>query len=253
MVNSFDDAIGTLLDAVDQAGIADHTAIIFISDNGGNMYNGIREKDTQGAEYITAPTSNAPLRGGKATMFEGGIRVPCVVVWPGLVKPDSQSDEIIQTTDFYTTLLNLLDIPLPKDHELDGLDITPALRGDKLTPRPIFTYFPHSPGVPDWLPPSIAVHYENWKLIRLFHEGENGARGYLLYDLSKDIGEQNNLAAKYPEKVKQMDKMIEDYLKAANVVVPKPNPGFDPGKYRPQDIGVQKGGLKVAKKVEVNR
>ena len=247
MVHSLDDAIGSLLNAVDNAGIVDHTAIVFISDNGGNMYNGIREKDAQGREYVTTPTSNAPLRGGKATIFEGGIRVPCVVVWPGVTQPGTRSNEIIQSTDFYTTLLKLLDIPLPQDHVLDGIDITPALRGGKLNRRPIFTYFPHNPGVPDWLPPAMAVHYEDWKLIRLFHQGNNGAHDYLLYNLTEDIGEKNNLAATHPQKVQELDQIIEDYLQAANAVIPQPNPAFDPAKYRPEDIGVQKGGLKVAK------
>ena len=118
-----DDAVGTLLDAVDGAGVADNTIIVFTSDNGGNIYN-----DVEGVP----PTSNAPLRGGKATMFEGGIRVPCVVVWPGVTQPGSRSDEIIQLSDFYPTLMDGLDIDLPKDWPLDGTDIMPALKGGKL-------------------------------------------------------------------------------------------------------------------------
>jgi arylsulfatase A-like enzyme len=214
---------------VDAAGIAEHTAIIFISDNGGNMYNVVDS---------VRPTSNAPLRGGKATMFEGGIRVPCVVVWPGITKPGSRSDEIIQTSDFYTTILKQLNVSLPDNHVVDGTDITPALQGKRLNRESIITYFPHSPPVPDWLPPSMAVHSGDWKLIRLFHQGENGAHDYLLYNLADDIGEIKNLAARYPDKVARLDRLMETYIQRARTVVPQPNPKFDPSKYQPEKIGV---------------
>lgn len=229
MVESLDDAVGALLDAVDEAGIADRTVIVFTSDNGGNMYV---EVDGE------VPTSNAPLRGGKATMFEGGIRVPCVVVWPGIVEPGSRSHEIIQTSDFYPTLLSGLGIEIPEDHDVDGIDIAAALRGGKLNREATFTYFPASPPVPDWLPPSVAVHSGDWKLIRLFHEGDNGAHDYRLYNLANDIGEQQNLASVHLDKVKQLDRLIENHLKDAKAVVPLPNPRFDPKQYAPERIGV---------------
>ena len=245
MVHSLDDAIGTLLDEIDRLGIADRTAIIFISDNGGNMYNGIVETTMSGAEYVTAPTSNAPLRGGKATIFEGGIRVPGIVVWPGITTAGTITDAMIQTTDFYPTILNLLGISLPEDHVIDGVDITPALLGQSWQREPMFTYFPHSPGVPDWLPPSVAVHSDHWKLIRLFHQGKNQKHDYLLYNLKDDIGEQNNLADRYPRRVREMDALIQAHLDDGNSVVPIPNPNFDPEQYRPERIGVQQGGLRV--------
>lgn len=231
MVHSLDDAIGTLLDAVDKKGIADNTVIIFISDNGGNEYNQIE------ADGDAAPTDNTPLRGGKASMFEGGIRVPCIVVWPGITRPGSRSDEIIQTSDFYPTLLNGINIGLSKDHKVDGIDIMPALKGDKLDREAIFTYFPHSPPIPEWLPPSVSVHSGDFKLIRIFYGGENGAHDYRLYNLAKDIGEKNNLAASHPEKVTTLDKMIENHIKDSKAVVPIPNPNFDPKQYRPERIG----------------
>jgi arylsulfatase A-like enzyme len=230
MVHSLDDAVGTLLDAVDKAGITDSTAIIFISDNGGNIH---REVDG------TRVTSNKPLRGGKATMFEGGIRVPCIVVWPGLTKPGTRSDELIQTSDFYPTILKQMGIKRPPNHRVDGADITPILRGGKLEQRPMFTYFPHQPKVHDWLPPSVSVHYGDWKLIRIFHYGENGAHDYRLFNLATDLGEESNLAAGNPNKVSELDKLIEDYLKDSNAVVPLPNPNFDPAQYHPEKIGEQ--------------
>ncbi len=247
MVHSLDDAVGSLLDYVDAADIADETIIIFLSDNGGNIHSGVNETDTKGDSYTTSPTSNAPLRGGKASIFEGGIRVPCVVVWPGLTEPGSRSDAIIQASDFYPTLHAQLQIDLPDEHVVDGLDITPALEGGSIDREAIFTYFPHSPRVPEWLPPSIAVHSGDWKLIRVFHEGENGQHDYLLYDLSTDIGETTNLAAKHPEKVARLDSLIEQHIQDTNAVVPVPNPNFDPSEYKPEQIGIQPGGLKKSR------
>ncbi len=236
MIESMDDAVGALLDAVDDAGLADDTIIVFTSDNGGNMYNEV-EGET--------PTSNFPLRGGKATMFEGGTRVPCVVVWPGVTKPGSRSDEIIQSADFYPTLLNGLGIDLPKDWPLDGIDIMPALKGGALDREAIFTFFPHSPPVPDWLPPAMSVTSGDWKLMRLFCQGENGAHDYLLYNLADDIGETNNLAASHPEKVQSLDRLIESYIAESGAVVPQPNPDFNPRQYMPENIGVPKDRQKV--------
>lgn len=237
MVHSLDDAVGSLLDAVDQRGLVDQTVIIFISDNGGNMYD-----EVDG----TTPTSNFPLRGGKATMFEGGTRVPCVIVWPGITKPGTRSDQVIQTTDFYPTILNQLGIALPENHPLDGVDITPALQGGKLEREAIYTFFPHSPAVPDWLPPAIGVTCGDWKLLRLFFQGDNGAHAYLLFNLKDDLSEKNNLAAAYPEKVQQLDRMIEGHIKDTHAVVPQPNPAFDPKKFMPENIGLPKNRQKAA-------
>lgn len=239
MVHSLDDAVGSLLDEIDRLGIADNTVIIFYSDNGGNMYNHLRETTKDGEKYTTFATSNAPLRGGKASMYEGGIHVPCVIVWPGITHPGTRSDAMIQTTDFYPTILNQLGISIPEDYPVDGYDITQALSGKKWERKSMFTYFPHAPHVPNWMPPAVSVHVGDWKLIRQFYQGENGAHGYLLYNLKDDIGERNNLAAKYPKRVKQMDALIENYLKDAKTVVPLPNPEFDQTKYHPELIGVQ--------------
>lgn len=239
MVHSMDDAVGKLLDEIDRLGIADRTIIVFISDNGGNMYDNIKEITKDGKKYTTAPTSNAPLRGGKATMFEGGIRVPCVVVMPKVTTPEKRSDALIQTTDFYPTLLNHLGIKLPQNHVLDGVDITPALKGEAFARKPMFTYFPHAPKVPDWLPAAVAVTDGDWKLIRQFYQGDNGKHGYMLYNLRKDLGEKENLADKNRKKVKEMDTLIENYLSETKAVIPAPNPAFDISKYHPERIGIQ--------------
>jgi len=236
MVHSFDDAIGSLLDAIDDAGIAEETVIIFISDNGGNMYNRVDD---------TSITSNAPLRGGKATVFEGGIRVPCVVVWPGVTQPGSRSDVLIQASDFYPTLHSGLGIPLPPNHVVDAVDITEVLKGGNLERQAIFTYFPQVVGVPDWLPPSVAVRAGDWKLIRTFFYGDNGAHQFRLYNLKDDIGETENLASSHPEIVERLDAMIDEHFAATDAVLPAPNEKFNPGRYIPENIGVPTARQKV--------
>lgn len=230
MIQSMDDAIGTLLDALDRLKLADNTIIIFTSDNGGNMYN-----EVDG----TTPTSNRPLRGGKASMFEGGVRVPAVIVWPGLTTASTRSEALIQSEDFYPTLLEALALKQTEGQRFDGHNILPALKGDALAGKAVFQYFPHNPGVPDWLPPSVSVHRDDWKLIRIFHGGEKGAHRYLLFNLRDDLGEKNNLASQKPELVAELDALIEGFLTDTKAVVPVPNPAFDPAKYRPELEGKQ--------------
>ena len=241
MIESMDDAVGTLLDTLDRLKLTDNTIIIFASDNGGNMYNLV--------DGGTA-TSNAPLRGGKATMYEGGVRGPAIVAGPGSIKAGSRSDEIIQSSDFYPTLLEMLSIDAQPHQKFDGVSILPALQGKTLGRDAIFTYFPHAPGVPDWLPPAVSVHQGDWKLIRVFHGGEDKKHRYKLFNLEDDIGEQNNLANKYPQRVEQLDSLIEQHLVETEAVRPLPNPNFDPSKYDIASEGKAKlkGGANAAPK-----
>jgi len=231
MVESMDDAVGTLLDALDRLKLTEQTIIIFTSDNGGNMYN-----EVDG----TTPTSNAPLRGGKATMFEGGTRVPCVVVVPGVTKPGSRSDALIQSEDYYPTLLEVLALKRGRGQRFDGNSILPALKGRSLAHNTVFQYFPHDPPVPDWLPPAVSVHRGDWKLIRIFHGGDNGAHRYLLFNLHDDLSEKNNLASAKPDVVAELDALIEKFLTDTKAVVPIVNPAFDPAQYHPEDEGKPK-------------
>lgn len=251
MVHSLDQAVGTILEELDRLGIADNTAIIFFSDNGGNQHSGVTDKLPSGEEYITTLTNNYPLRGGKATIYDGGIREPCIVVWPGITEPNTRTDEIIQSTDFYPTILKLIGAEFPENHTIDGKDITPILKGGNMDREGIFTYFPHQPKVPNWLPPSVAVHVDDWKLIRLFHQGEDGNHEYRLYNLKWDIGEKNNLSKMYPEKVAELDLLIENHLTETKAIVPIPNPDFDPNQFKQLNYGEQIGGYKASKKVEL--
>lgn len=230
MIESFDDAIGTLLDALDRLKLTDNTIIIFASDNGGNMYNVVDG---------VSPTSNAPLRGGKATLFDGGTRVPQIIVWPGLTKADTRSDALTQSEDFFPTLLEGLSLPSAPGQIFDGISILPVLKGGTIERETVFQYFPNSPNVPDWLPPGVSVHRrDGWKLIRIFHAGEKGAHRYLLHNLTEDPGEKNNLASQKPELVAELDALIETFLTDTKAVVPIPNPNFDPAKYRPELEGI---------------
>ncbi|MEO2028537.1 MAG: sulfatase [Fuerstiella sp.] len=228
MIESMDDAVGTLLDTLDRLGIAQNTIIVFASDNGGNMYN-----EVDG----TTPTSNSPLRGGKATMYEGGVRGPCSVIWPGNVPGGSRCDEVIQSCDFYPTLLEMLNIDPQPGQRFDGISIVPALRREPLKRDAIFTYFPHAPRVPDWLPPAVSVHCGNWKLICIFHGGDDGAHRWKLFNLKNDIGERKDLAGTEPARVRELDALIEQFLIDTKAVVPVPNPNFDPTQYRLEDEG----------------
>ncbi|MEM1068394.1 MAG: sulfatase [Planctomycetota bacterium] len=222
MIESMDDAVGTLLDELQRLALIDNTIIVFASDNGGNTYNLV---DGQ------RPTSNRPLRGGKATMHEGGIRTPAIICWPGQVEEGSKNETLIQSIDYFPTLVDMLGINVDAKQVFDGVSLVPLFRGQELERDGIFTYFPHSPPVPDWIPPSVSVHDDHWKLTRIFFGGAVGEHRYLLYNLRDDVGEQSNLAAAHPEVVKRLDAMIEEHLRITNAITPLPNPRFDPKQY----------------------
>ncbi len=241
MIESMDDAVGSLLDTMDRLKIADNTIIVFASDNGGNMYN-----EVDG----TTATSNSPLRGGKATMYEGGIRGPAIVAYPKVVQAGSSSTEIIQSSDYYPTLLDMLEIKPQPGQKFDGISILPALKGKSLNRNAIFTYFPHNPNVPDWLPPSVSVHQGDWKLIRIFYGGKERRHRWKLFNLKDDLGETKDLSEKFPKRVHEMDALIEKFLVDTKAVQPIPNPKFDVSKYRPELEGIAalKGSRKSQKK-----
>jgi arylsulfatase A-like enzyme len=164
----------------------------------------------------------------------------------------SRAAAIIQSEDYYPTLLEALALKPAPGQRFDGTSILPALRGQPLAREATFNYFPHEPGVPDWLPPAVVAHSGDWKLIRIFHGGENGAHRHLLFNLRDDLGEKNNLAAKEPARLRQLDALIEKFLADTRAVVPFPNPKFDPAKYQPELEGKAepkgKGARKIAAK-----
>ncbi|MFQ6130515.1 MAG: sulfatase [Armatimonadota bacterium] len=224
MIQSLDESVGRVLDKLDELGIADRTIVIFMSDNGGNMYDTVEG---------TTPTNNAPLRGGKATIYEGGTREPCVIVWPGVVEPGTTCSEVISSIDFYPTMLEMAGIEGRSDHLVDGESIVPLLKGrGKLQREAIFCHFPHYVPATKNLP-STYVRKGDWKLIRFYGEGPNRSHAYELYNLRDDVGETSDLADREPAKVGELDALITQHLEEIDAIVPIPNPNYDPRAFNP--------------------
>ena len=219
MVESLDDAVGSLLSAIDEAGIADETIIVFFSDNGGMVHR---------LNAGVPVTSNAPLRSGKSSIYEGGVREPMIVAWPPLVEAGSRSDAIVQSIDFYPTLLELTGVPARDGQSFDGVSILPALRGEPLERDAIFVH------IPQYTPatlhrPSTSVRRGDWKLIRFFCDGPDQQDRHELYNLAEDIGETTDLAGQEQDIVSELSALIDRFLSDTEAVVPRPNPRYRPG------------------------
>jgi arylsulfatase A-like enzyme len=234
MVKSLDDGIGRLLQAVDDAGIADNTIIVFYSDNGGYAYPP-KKTDPEGYADIPA-TSNLPLRSGKASLYEGGTREPFLFAWPGKAKAGATSDILFQSVDFYPTLLSLAGLKPHADLKLDGHDQSKALLGGDSPRDRVFCHFPHGnatrDSVMDGFYAGTYVRKGDWKLIRFYARNDDGSDDLELYDLKNDLGERRNLAKEKPELVQELNGLITGFLKDTGAVVPKINPNF--GKAAPK-------------------
>jgi len=228
MVRSLDDGVGNLLAAIDETGIADRTIIVFFSDNGGWAFPP-KTTDPEGFENMPA-TSNLPLRSGKASLYEGGTREPCVIVWPGHTKPGTSSDALLSSVDWYPTLLAMCGIKARAGVKLDGLDQTPTLLGHGAVRDRVFCHFPHgSPNqaasIPGFLPGTY-VRRGDWKLIRFFADSDDGSDRFELYNLKDDIGESRNVAANNPELVRELNGLITGFLHDTEAVIPTHNPAY---------------------------
>lgn len=228
MVHSLDENVGRLLDALDELKLSDHTIIVFFSDNGGVHWQAGTAEAAANYDIAGIPiTSNAPLRGGKATTYEGGTREPCVIIWPGVTKPGAVTDTIIQSTDLFPTFAEVLKLKLPDAHKFDGRSFAPALRGAAHDRGPTFCHFPHTTPASGGLA-STWVRSGDWKLIRFYGLGANRADRLELYNLRDDLSETKNLAAQNPAKVKELNALISGFLKDTEAVVPTTNPAYDP-------------------------
>lgn len=228
MVRSLDDGVGRILQAIDEAGVADNTIIVFFSDNGGWAYPP-KATDPEGFENEPA-TSNAPLRAGKASLYEGGTREPFIVVWPGKTKPGAVNDALFQSTDFYPTLLAMTGLKPHSDVKLDGLDQSRTFLGEASPRDRVFCHFPHgTPNQAEHIPgmlPGTYVRKGDWKLIRFYADQEDGSDRFELYNLKDDIGETHNLAAAEPRRVAELNELITGFLKDTEAVVPVRNPNY---------------------------
>ncbi|MCS7186641.1 MAG: sulfatase [Armatimonadota bacterium] len=228
MVEAMDECVGMLLRGLEEMGLMEKTLIIFTSDNGGNMYD---------RPSGMTPTDNAPLRNGKASIYEGGTRVPLIFVWQGKIELNSVCDAIVSSIDFYPTILEIAGAKPPKEHIVDGVSLLPVLLGTgDLEREAIFCHFPHYAPATKTVP-SVWVRRGDWKLIRFFCDNDDQSDRFELYNLRDDIGEKNNLAEKYPDLVRELNELIENHLRETEALVPVKNPN-----YRPSIAGWQPSG-----------
>jgi len=218
MVESLDDAVGQLLDTLDRLQLSKNTIVVFFSDNGGNMYDRVDG---------LPPTSNTPLRGGKATIYEGGSRVPCAVVWPGRTQPGSTTDALLSSSDWYPTLLDMMQIDKPHDLQFDGFSQRATLLNQPGPRQSVIGFVPNYFPKPETIP-STYIRRGDWKLIRFHGDSENQNDRFELYNLADDVGESTDVSATHPELVKNLDAEIEAYLARTKAAVPIPNPAYNP-------------------------
>ncbi len=220
MVEAMDDAVGIVLATFDRLNLSDQTVIVFTSDNGG-----VSAGDGKA-------TSNLPLRGGKGRQWEGGIREPYYIRWPGVTKPGSTSSALVTGTDFYPTLCEIAGLPLRPEQHVDGVSLVPLLKGQTLPSRPLFWHYPHY-GNQGGEPSSI-IRSGDWKLIRYYEDHRDE-----LYNLVEDPVEQNDVASAQPEVVKELFEQLEAWLKETNARFPNPNPGFDEREFAERRVQIR--------------
>jgi arylsulfatase A len=232
MVESLDENFGKVIDKLKQLGLADNTIVIFFSDNGGmsaaNFGNPAR-KIAPCDQDKAFSTSNLPLRGGKGWLYEGGVREPLVIYWPGQGLKAVQTDVPVTSTDFYSTILDMVGLDSkPRGNDgIDGVSIVPILKGDqqgteKLKEKPLFWHFPHysNHGAQS---PGGAVRFGDYKLIEYY---ENGT--VQLFNIKADSGEQHDLSKSEPAKVKELQTMLHNWRKEVNAKMPVANPKYNP-------------------------
>lgn len=216
MVEHMNDALGTIMKKLKDAGLDDNTIVIFYSDNGGIIGN-------HGARKIT---SNYPLRSGKGDVYEGGVRVPLIFRWPGKIKAGAVSHQQAISVDMFPTLLSMAGSSIDKNKNpvIDGVDLKPLLLADKpLKQRPLYWHYPHYHQ--EGAKPYSAIRLGDWKLIEVFEEAEPQ-----LYNLKDDIGESHDLHVSNPQKTKELLAMLHKWRKDVGAQMPTKNPNYDPAR-----------------------
>ena len=212
MVESVDDSVARIMKKLDELGIADHTVVIFMSDNGG----------------LIGSTSNLPLRAGKGSAYEGGVRTPLIIKWPGVAKPNTACDEPVISTDFYPTMLDMARVAAEPGQAIDGASLVSLLKGrDHLDRSEIYWHYPHYH--PGGATPYSAVRQRDYKLIE-FHEDGHAE----LYNLKDDISEKTDLGGTMPEKVAELRAELADWRLSVGAQMPTANPDYDPAKDQPK-------------------
>jgi arylsulfatase A-like enzyme len=212
MVHSLDENIGRILSKINELGIADDTVVIFFSDNGG-FINRFETK---------AVTDNYPLRSGKGSLYEGGVREPLIIKWPGVTKAGTLCMHPVISTDFYPTILAMTGLGGDAKHnsDMDGLSIAPLLKNPSahLKRKTLYWHYPH------YYPttgPVSSIRRGDWKLLEYFEDNH-----VELYNLKEDIGEKNDLAEKMPQKAEQLRKHLHAWRQSVDAQMPAPNPEY---------------------------
>ena len=211
MIEAMDLAVGKVLDGLKRLKLAENTVVFFMSDNGGLS-------TSEGH-----PTSNLPLRGGKGWMYEGGIREPMMVRWPGVTKSGSVSASPVISTDFFPTILELAGIKYQPPARIDGVSFTTALRGKAHDRGAMYWHYPHYGN--QGCAPTGAVREGDWKLIEWYEDGK-----LELFNLREDISEKNDLAKKHPDMVKNLAAQLAAWRKETGARMPTQNAKFNPNK-----------------------
>lgn len=210
MIESLDENIGRLLQAVERAGQSDNTIVIFTSDNGGL------------ATAESSPTCNAPLAEGKGWMYEGGTREPLLVKWPGVTQPGSLCATPVTSPDFYPTLLEIAGGSAPDNTALEGVSLVPLLHGaESLDREAIYWHYPHYGNQGGT--PGSSVRAGDYKLIEFFEDGR-----LELYNLRDDISEEHNLVDVKPDVAARLHALLVAWREQVEAKIPQPNPEYVP-------------------------
>ena len=210
MVESVDENVGRLLQALEVSGQAANTVVIFFSDNGGL------------ATSEGSPTCNAPLAEGKGWMYEGGTREPLIVRWPGVVEAGAWCREPVTSTDLYPTVLDAAGLPLMPEQHVDGVSLMPLLTGSGVPEREaIYWHYPHYGNQGGT--PGSSIRAGDHKLIEFFEDGR-----LELYNLRRDPGEEHNLVGELPELADDLAGKLAAWRQKVEAKIPQPNPDYVP-------------------------
>jgi arylsulfatase A-like enzyme len=216
MIETLDTAVGRLMAKVDALGLTDRTIFLFTSDNGGLHV----------LEFPGTPATYNRYRAGKGYLYEGGLREPLLVRWPSVVPPGRTCDTPVVLTDLVPTLLEAAGVDVAKTvGPLDGISLTPLLRGGSIPPRPLFWHFPHYTN--QGSRPAGAVREGDWKLVEQYEDGS-----VELYNLAQDVGETKDLAAAEPARVEELRGKLHAWRARVGAWMPRPNPEFDASLHR---------------------